>query len=81
MRFKPRDVFDLISHMKDQHAEHYVITGDEAGLMRIKWDDDLGEYEVNLPTLGSDGRLQSRRVSPMRMNAAPIAASPNQSAA
>ena len=55
--------------------------GDEAGLMRIKWDDDLGEYEVNLPTLGTDGRLQSRRVSPMRMNAAPIAASPNQSAA
>jgi len=81
MRFKPRDVFDLISHMKDQHAEHYVIMGDEAGLMRIKWDDDLGEYEVNLPTLGTDGRLQSRRVSPMRMNAAPIAESPSQSAA
>jgi hypothetical protein len=43
----------------------YKLSGDPSGLLRISWSDQYGEYSIHLPTVGTDGKLQSRRVGPM----------------
>jgi hypothetical protein len=64
----------LFQLLCDQHVTGYTLAGDEGGLLRLSWEDQNGFFDFYLPTLGSDGKLQSRRVAPMRSGPMLIAA-------
>jgi hypothetical protein len=67
LQFRPRDLHDLVLKLTEQHARIFDVSGDESGLFCVSWSDHLGSYSVYLPTSTKDGRLQSRRVAPMRV--------------
>ena len=67
LTFRPRDVHDLVKVLAAANAEAFDVLGDEGGLLRVKWSDSYGEYEVNIPTATSDGRLESRRLAKIRV--------------
>ena len=70
MSFRMRDLHDLVqSLLKQRGAGTFELSGDEGGLLEVAWSDGLGRYAIYLPTVGTDGRLQSRRMSPMRITA------------
>ena len=68
LSFRIRDLYDLVQSLLKQRASQFDLSGDEGGLLSVSWTDALGSYAVYLPTVGADGRLQSRRMSPMRLN-------------
>ena len=67
LQFRPHDLHDLVLKLTEQHARIFDVSGDESGLFCVSWSDHLGSYSVYLPTSTKDGRLQSRRVAPMRV--------------
>jgi hypothetical protein len=69
LSFRIRDLYDLVQSLLKQRASQFDLSGDEGGLLSVSWSDALGSYAVYLPTVGADGRLQSRRMSPMRVSA------------
>ena len=74
MKFRIQDMYLLFQLLCDQHVTGYTLAGDEGGLLRLSWEDQNGFFDFYLPTLGSDGKLQSRRVAPMRSGPMLIAA-------
>ena len=66
MNFRIQDFHALFEVLCDLHGTDYRLSGDQAGLLRLSWSDDYGEYGFHLPTVGTDGKLQSRRIAPMR---------------
>ena len=68
LTFRIRDLHDLVQLLLKQRASQFELTGDEGGLLEIMWSDALGRYAVYMPTVSADGRLQSRRMSPVRLN-------------
>lgn len=64
--FRIKDVLALAKKLKDQKVDSFEFSIDDGGLMAANWSDDVGAYAVHVPTVGKDGKLQSRRVSPMR---------------
>jgi hypothetical protein len=74
LRFRPRDLHDLFEVLCEQHGDEYTIEGDDGGLLKISWEDNLAHYEVYQPLCTTDGqRLESRRLTPMRQQM-PVAA-------
>ena len=67
LNFRPRDLHDLVKALNAAHTDTFDVFGDEGGLLRIKWSDSLGTYEVNIPTATTDGRLESRRLAKVRV--------------
>lgn len=67
-RFRPRDTANLFSLLTQQHGSEYRFELDDTGLLMVAWEDKFAAYEVYLPTATKDGRLESRRVAPMRIN-------------
>ena len=74
MPFRPRDMHDLFAILVEQHGSQYTLKGDDGGLLEISWSDKMADYWVFLPTSSSDGRLQTRRVAPMRLSSPQMAA-------
>lgn len=74
LTFRIRDLYDLVQSLLKQRASQFDLSGDEGGLLSVSWSDALGSYAVYLPTVGADGRLQSRRMSPMRVSSPAIMA-------
>lgn len=69
MTFRVRELHDLVQALlKQRAATMFELAGDEGGLLEIMWSDGLGRYAVYLPTVTPDGRLQGRRMSPMRVS-------------
>lgn len=66
-RFRPRDTANLFGLLTQQHGSEYRFELDETGLLMVAWEDKFAAYEVYLPTAMKDGRLESRRVAPMRI--------------
>lgn len=64
--FRIKDVLALAKKLKDQKVDSFEFSIDDGGLLAVSWADDVGAYAVHVPTVGKDGKLQSRRVSPMR---------------
>jgi hypothetical protein len=64
--FRIKDVLALAKKLKDQKVDSFEFSIDDGGLLAVSWADDVGTYAVHVPTVGKDGKLQSRRVSPMR---------------
>ena len=65
MNFRILDIYNVFSVFCDKHWSDYRLSGDPSGLLRISWSDQYGDYAIHLPTVGTDGKLQSRRVGPM----------------
>lgn len=74
MTFNQKDIYDLLVLLDAQQTAKFQIQGDEGGLLAVRWEDKLGEYTVNLPTVTKSGDLETRRVATMRLNAMPKAA-------
>jgi hypothetical protein len=51
-----------------QHGAEYRFEVDDTGLLMVSWEDKFASYQVYLPTATKDGRLESRRVAPMRIS-------------
>jgi hypothetical protein len=69
LAFRMRELHDLVVLLLRQRTSDFSLRGDEGGLLEISWDDSLGNYCVYLPTVNQEGKLQSRRVGPMRLTA------------
>ena len=67
MVFNANDFHGLLKCLMTHHASSFTFTGDEAGVMEINWDDNLSQYKVYLPTCDKEGRLETRRIAPMRI--------------
>ena len=50
-----------------QHGSDYRFEIDDTGLLMVAWADQYAAYQVYLPTATKDGRMESRRVAPMRI--------------
>ena len=74
LAFRMRELHDLVALLLKQRASDFKLRGDEGGLLEISWEDSLGFYWIYLPTANQEGKLQSRRVGPMRLAAASLAA-------
>ena len=72
-RFRPRELANLFSMLAHQHGSDYRFEIDDAGLLMVGWEDKFASYQVYLPMATKDGRLESRKVAPMRLNL-PLAA-------
>ena len=68
LSFRMRELHDLVALLLRQRTTDFRLRGDEGGLLEISWDDGLGSYWVYLPTVNQEGKLQSRRVAPMRID-------------
>ena len=73
VKFRPRELANLFSMLSHQHGSEYWFEVDDAGLLMVGWEDKFASYQVYLPTATKDGRLESRKVAPMRINL-PLAA-------
>ena len=73
VKFRPRELANLFSMLSRQHESEYRFEIDDAGLLMVGWEDRFASYQVYLPTATKDGRLESRKVAPMRINL-PLAA-------
>lgn len=60
------DLFGLIKLLLALKPTVFDLSADPGGLLKISWKDRLANYEVFLPTVLSDGKLNPRRVEPMR---------------
>ena len=69
MKFRPRDIHDLVLLLTQQHVDQVKVAGDSSGLLCVSWADNVGHYSVYLPTATSDHKLEHRRVAPMRIEA------------
>ena len=74
LAFRMREMNDLVEILLRQRASDFKLRGDEGGLLEISWEDSRGFYWIYLPTVNQDGKLQSRRVGPMRLEAADMMA-------
>ena len=74
LAFRMRELHDLVALLLRQRTSDFSLRGDEGGLLEISWEDSLGYYWVYLPTVNQEGKLQSRRVGPMRLAAADMIA-------
>ena len=70
MKFRPRDLHDLVLQLTKQPVDHMRLSGDSSGLLCVSWSDRLGRYSIYLPTATSENKLEHRRVAPMRIEAA-----------
>jgi hypothetical protein len=68
LSFRPRDLHDLVLKLNEQHAQTFDLTCDDRGLLCVSWSDHLGSYSVYLPTSTKGGRLETRRIAPMRVS-------------
>ncbi len=67
MSFNANDFYGLLKSMLGHHSEQFILTCDEAGLMQVSWDDSLCAYQVYMPTCDEQGKLETRRIAPMRI--------------
>jgi len=74
MNFRIADLHALLDVLCKKHFRDYSLSGDPAGLMRLIWQDDYADYSFHQPTVGIDGKLQSRRVAHMTSSAVLLAA-------
>ena len=74
LEFRMRDMHDVVAALMRQRTSDFKLRGDEGGLLEISWEDNRGYYWIYLPTVNQDGKLQSRRVGPMRLMSAAILA-------
>ena len=66
MQFRPKDLELLVKILLEQPVKEFSIIGDTDGLLCITWADTLGEYSVYLPTATKEGKLETRRIVPLK---------------
>lgn len=69
VRLRTGDVWNICNELGELDCQNVEIAPDDRGLVRFGWTDTVGSYGYHQPTCGTDGRLQSRRVAPMRFDA------------
>ena len=67
MQFRPKDLELLVKILLEQPVKEFSLIGDTDGLLCITWADTLGEYSVYLPTATKEGKLETRRIVPLKV--------------
>ena len=67
MKFRPRDLHDLVDKLIALRAVGVQIKGDSGGLLCVSFSDAVGDYKIYLPTATSDHQLEHRRVAEVRL--------------
>jgi hypothetical protein len=67
MQFRPKDLELLVKILLEQPVKEFSLIGDTDGLLCITWADNLGEYGVYLPTATKEGKLETRRIVPLKV--------------
>ena len=67
MQFRPKDLEVLVKTLLEQPVKAFSMIGDTDGLLCITWADTLGEYGVYLPTATKEGKLETRRIVPLKV--------------
>ena len=75
MPFRPKEFHDIFKSLCETfHIRQIHLAADEKGLIEFKFSDKLAHYTIYLPTVTTDGKLQSRRVGPMSLTSTAVAA-------
>lgn len=69
VRLRTADIWNIFNKLHELDCQNVEISPDDRGLVRFGWVDTVGSYGYHQPICGTDGRLQSRRVAPMRYEA------------
>jgi hypothetical protein len=69
VRLRTTDIWNIFNKLHELDCQNVQISPDDRGLVRFSWVDTVGSYGYHQPICGTDGRLQSRRVAPMRYDA------------
>ena len=72
MSFNANDFYGLLKSLLGHHIDHFMLTCDEAGLMQVSWDDSLCSYQIYVPTCNEQGKLETRRIAPMRIKSSSL---------
>lgn len=67
MQFRIADIYNLFDRLRSWPTSSFELIGDEAGLLCFSWRDPYGQYRLFQPTVLADGKLQTRRIAPMRV--------------
>ncbi len=74
VRMRVRDVYGLLTYLRNVDCQNVRLVIDGGGLVQFCWEDSFGSYTFSLPTCGNDGKLNPRRVEPIRVDIPAIAA-------
>lgn len=74
VRVRPRELHQVFTKLRNWSTDKFRLKGDDGGLFQIGWEDQIGAWDFSFPTLTRDGRLETRRIAPMRAPAMPVAA-------
>jgi hypothetical protein len=67
LNIRTKELHDFFAKLSKQTCSQYTLSADQDGLIRVSWEDSVGNYSYNLPTATNDGRLNNRLVSPVRV--------------
>lgn len=70
VQLRGQDLRDVLAALSKLNVSSVTLAVDEGGLVRFSWSDPVGTFEVNLPTLTADKKLETRRFVPMSLDIA-----------
>ena len=74
VRLRVQDAYGLLTYLRNIDCQIVKLVIDGGGLVQFVWEDAFGFYTFSQPTCGSDGKLNPRRVEPIRVELPAIAA-------
>ncbi len=68
VQLRGQDLRDVLAALAKLNVSAITLAIDEGGLVCFSWSDLVGTFEVNLPTLTADKKLETRRFVPMSLD-------------
>ena len=66
LRLRHPEAAALFKSLAETGCDEVEFSGDDRGLIKLRWSDAFGFYGFHQPTCGLDGKLLARLVAPMR---------------
>jgi hypothetical protein len=60
--FKVSDLYAVFDQLRKQPTETFTFVGDDTGMLKIVWEDELANYDVCLPTVMDGGQLNPKHL-------------------
>ena len=60
--FKVSDLYAVFDQLRKQPTETFTFIGDDTGMLKIVWEDELADYDVCLPTIMEGGQLNPKHL-------------------
>lgn len=56
---RPRDMVDLFKKLLELGVQHCTLSGDDDGMLAMRWEDAVGIYSVHIPAVDARGSLKA----------------------